>query len=81
MPNKASQDTPEHLAALALKCAGGDHKHALEKARLAVKILARWNLLAIIDSGSREARVLPTIRLTSDYDPADLRLNSGSSLE
>jgi hypothetical protein len=71
LPNNVPRDSPEYIAALALHEAGGDYQQALERARLAVKILSRWKLKGIIDTGHTVAANLSLTRLSGDFDPAD----------
>jgi hypothetical protein len=71
LPNNVPRDSPEYIAVLALQEAGGNCQRALERARLAVKILSRWKLQGIIDTGSTVAAISPITRLIVDFDPAD----------
>lgn len=68
LANSASLESSEYLAAIALQDANGNYNQALEIARLAVKLLSRWKLLAIIDTGDAKAAVSPTQRLTEVTD-------------
>jgi hypothetical protein len=71
VPDKLSRDSPEYLAALALQGAGGNYQRALDNARLALKVLARWKLQNVIDDGCAFVRPSPITRLTVDYDLPD----------
>lgn len=71
MTNNVPRESSEFIAALALQEAGGDYQQALDRARLAVKILSRWKLQRIIYDGSLDAALSPITRLTVDFDPAD----------
>lgn len=62
-------DSPEHLAAVALQEATGNYGQAMERMRLALKVLSRWKLLDVIDGDSASAEPLLFGRLSDGNAP------------